>query len=141
VTQRIQFAPARSGLRLAYAISGSGYPVVRAPHWLTHLEADWQTPVWRRLLTDLSSRYTVVRFDQSGTGLSDPSVAAVSLDTLVDELASVVDAAGLDRFALLGVKRRPELTPWGCGGKLGLVKRRSSGVCDVQPGSERQARS
>ena len=105
VTQRIQFAPSRSGLRLAYAISGSGYPVVRAPHWLTHLEADWQTPVWRRLLTDLSSRYTVVRFDQSGTGLSDPSVAAVSLDTLVDELASVVDAAGLERFALLGMSQ------------------------------------
>jgi hypothetical protein len=38
----------RSGLRLAYAISGSGYPVMRAPHWLTHLEADWRTPVWRR---------------------------------------------------------------------------------------------
>jgi len=104
-TQHIQFAASRSGNRLAYAISGSGYPVVRAPHWLTHLEADWQTPVWRPLLTDLAARYTLVRFDQSGTGLSDPSVGAVSLDSLVDELASVIDAAGLDRFALLGMSQ------------------------------------
>ncbi len=103
--QHILFTPLRSGNRLAYAISGSGYPIVRAPHWLTHLEADWQTPVWRPLLTDLSSRYTLVRFDQSGTGLSDPSTRPISLDSLVDELAAVVDAARLERFALLGMSQ------------------------------------
>ncbi len=103
--QDIQFTASGSGHRLAYAISGSGYPIVRAPHWLTHLEADWQTPVWRPLLAELSSRYRLVRFDQSGTGLSDPSTDPVSLDSLVDELAAVVDAAGLDRFALLGMSQ------------------------------------
>ncbi len=103
--QHIHFTPLRGGNRLAYAISGAGYPIVRAPHWLTHLEADWQTPVWRPLLTDLSSRYTLVRFDQSGTGLSDPTTRPVSLDSLVDELAAVVDAARLERFALLGMSQ------------------------------------
>ena len=103
--QHIHFTASGRGHRLAYATSGSGYPIVRAPHWLTHLEADWQTPVWRPLLADLSSRYRLVRFDQSGTGLSDPSTDPVSLDTLVDELAAVVDAARLERFALLGMSQ------------------------------------
>ena len=103
--QHIHFTASGRGHRLAYATSGSGYPIVRAPHWLTHLEADWQTPVWRPLLAELSSRYRLVRFDQSGTGLSDPSTDPVSLDTLVDELAAVVDAARLERFALLGMSQ------------------------------------
>jgi len=105
VDQRIHFTASKSGDRLAYAISGSGYPIVRAPHWLTHLEADWQAAAWRPLLTDLSSVYTLVRFDQSGSGLSDPTLGSVSLDSLVDELASVVDAVGLERFALLGMSQ------------------------------------
>ena len=105
VHQRIAFTPSRTGHRLAYAISGSGYPIVRAPNWLTHLEADWQTASWRPLLTDLSSRYQLVRFDQSGTGLSDPTQEPVSLDSLVDDLAAVVDAARLERFALFGMSQ------------------------------------
>ena len=105
VDQRIHFTSSNSGNRLAYAISGAGYPVVRASHWLTHLEADWHAAAWSPLLTYLSSRYMLVRYDQSGTGLSDPTLGSVSLDSLVDELASVVDAAGLERFALLGMSQ------------------------------------
>lgn len=103
--QSIHFTPSRHGGRLAYAISGQGYPLVRAPQWLTHVEADWRTEVWRPMLADLSAHYRLVRFDCSGTGLSDASRDPVTLDALVDELSAVVDAAGLERFALLGISQ------------------------------------
>ena len=90
---------------MAFAVTGAGYPLVRAPNWLTHLEADWLTPAWSPLLTDLSSRYRLVRFDLSGTGLSDRTSDPITLDGLVDELAAVVDAAQLKRFALMGMSQ------------------------------------
>jgi pimeloyl-ACP methyl ester carboxylesterase len=100
--QRIRFCTARDGVRLAYAVSGKGPPLVRAPHWLTHLEFDWKSPVWRPWLETLSSRHTLVRFDPRGCGLSDRDVADVSFDAWVSDMETVVDAAGLDRFAVLG---------------------------------------
>lgn len=103
--QQIHFTAPLRGHRIAFATSGSGYPLLRAPHWLTHLEADWLTPGWAPLLADLSARYRLVRFDLSGTGLSDPTSGAITLDSLVEELEAVADAAGLERFALLGMSQ------------------------------------
>jgi pimeloyl-ACP methyl ester carboxylesterase/DNA-binding CsgD family transcriptional regulator len=100
--QRIRFCTARDGTRLAYAISGKGPALVRAPHWLTHLEYDWRSPVWRPWLEALSSRHTLVRFDPRGCGLSDREAAELSFDSWVSDLETVVEAAGLERFALLG---------------------------------------
>jgi pimeloyl-ACP methyl ester carboxylesterase len=102
VEQRIRFCTAPDGVRLAYATSGKGPPLVRAPHWLTHLEFDWRSPVWRPWLEALSSRHTLVRFDPRGCGLSDRDVPELSFETWVSDLETVVRAAGLDRFALLG---------------------------------------
>lgn len=103
--QEIRFARTAGGARLAYALSGKGYPLVRAPHWLTHVERDWQTPVWGPWLEALSRRHRLVRFDAAGTGLSDPATRAPSLDDLVGDLEAVVDAAGIERFALLGMSQ------------------------------------
>jgi pimeloyl-ACP methyl ester carboxylesterase len=100
--QRIRFCTAPDGVRLAYAISGKGPALVRAPHWLTHLEFDWRSPVWRPWLEALSSRHTLVRFDPRGCGLSDREVADVSFESWVSDLETVIEAAGLERFALLG---------------------------------------
>jgi pimeloyl-ACP methyl ester carboxylesterase len=100
--QKIRFCTARDGVRLAYAVSGKGPPLVRAPHWLTHVEFDWRSPVWRPWLEALSSRHTLVRFDPRGCGLSDRDVADVSFDAWVSDMETVVDAAGLERFAMLG---------------------------------------
>lgn len=102
---KVAFAHTGIGQRLAYACSGSGYPLVRAPHWLTHLVGDWQLGAWGPWLTKLSAGHRLLRFDPSGTGLSDPCVRPISLDSLVDELSAVVDAAKLDRFALLGMSQ------------------------------------
>jgi len=103
--QEIRFAPSASGPRIAYALSGEGYPLVRAPHWLTHIEWDWQTPVWAPWLDALSRHHRLLRFDAAGTGLSDPALTPPSLDDLVTDLEAVVDAAGVERFALLGMSQ------------------------------------
>ena len=103
--QQIRFATSADGVKIAFAESGQGHPLVRAGHWMTHLEWDWQTPVWGPWLESFSSRHHLVRYDSRGCGLSDPNVTAVALDDLVSDLEAVVDAAGLDRFALFGASQ------------------------------------
>ena len=103
--QRIRFCTAPDGVRLAYAVYGRGPPIVRAATWLTHLGFDWESPVWRHWLRALGSRYTLVRYDERGCGLSDREVGDLSLETWVADLETVVDAAGLDRFSLLGISQ------------------------------------
>jgi DNA-binding SARP family transcriptional activator/pimeloyl-ACP methyl ester carboxylesterase len=106
-TQRVGFCTTQDGVRLAHAVSGSGPPLVKASTWLTHLDHDWASPVWRHWWEALSSRHTLVRYDERGCGLSDWDIDAdsFSLDAWVRDLETVVDALGLDRFPLLGISQ------------------------------------
>jgi pimeloyl-ACP methyl ester carboxylesterase len=101
--QQIRFCTASDGVRLAWACHGSGPTIVKTSNWLTHLEYDWESPVWRHWLLGLGERNTIIRYDDRGCGLSDREPGELSLDRWVADLESVVDAAGLDRFALLGL--------------------------------------
>ncbi len=103
--QDMRFARAADGTRLAYAVNGQGFPLVRAAHWLTNIELDWQTPIWRPWFDAFGARYRFHRYDSRGCGLSDRESTDASLDTLVGDLETVVDAAGLDKFALLGISQ------------------------------------
>jgi pimeloyl-ACP methyl ester carboxylesterase len=103
--QEIRFCRAGDGVRLAYAVSGAGPPLVKAANWLSHLAYDWESPVWRHWLTELSCRFRLVRYDERGCGLSDWDIARFSFEDWVDDLEAVVDAAGLDRFPLLGISQ------------------------------------
>ena len=103
--QRVQLCHSRDGTRIAYATFGSGSPLVRAGHWLTHLEHDWHSPVWRPFLDELGKDFSVTRYDQRGNGLSDWDPPTFSLDAFVEDLEAVIDRAGLDRFALYGVSQ------------------------------------
>ena len=103
--QEIRFCTAGDGTRLAYAISGAGPPLVKAANWLSHLDYDWESPVWRHWLAELSRRFRLIRYDERGCGLSDWDIARFSFGDWVDDLEAVVDAAGLDRFPLLGISQ------------------------------------
>jgi pimeloyl-ACP methyl ester carboxylesterase/DNA-binding CsgD family transcriptional regulator len=103
--QQVRFCIAADGVRLAYAVHGRGPPVVRAATWLTHLDFDWESPVWRHWLEALGDGHTVVRYDERGCGLSDRQFGELSLETWVADLETVVEAAGIDRFALLGASQ------------------------------------
>ena len=72
---------------------------------MTHLEFDFESPIWRHLYRDLSRDHTLIRYDARGKGLSDRNVEDVSFDQFVDDLEVVVAAAGLERFALLGISQ------------------------------------
>jgi hypothetical protein len=103
--QAIKYCRSRDGVRLAYAIAGSGPPLVKAGNWLHHLEYDWESPVWRHLLWGLAKNHTLIRYDARGNGLSDWEVDELSLDAWVNDLETVVEATGVERFPLLGISQ------------------------------------
>jgi pimeloyl-ACP methyl ester carboxylesterase/DNA-binding CsgD family transcriptional regulator len=101
--QDIRFCRSADGTGIAYAVHGSGPPLVIDACWLSHLQFDWQSPVWRHWLVELGRIATVIRFDERGHGLSDRDVTDHSLEARIADLEAVVDHAGLDRFALLAM--------------------------------------
>jgi pimeloyl-ACP methyl ester carboxylesterase/DNA-binding winged helix-turn-helix (wHTH) protein len=103
--QEIRYCTTSDGVRLAYATTGSGPPLVKASNWLTHLDFEWGSPIWRHWYAELSRHHRLVRYDERGNGMSQRDVDDVSFETWVRDLATVVDAAGLDRFPLLGISR------------------------------------
>jgi pimeloyl-ACP methyl ester carboxylesterase/DNA-binding CsgD family transcriptional regulator len=105
IVAEIRFCTAPDGARLAYAVHGRGAPLVRVATWLTHLELDWGSPAWRHWLERLGERHAVLRYDERGCGLSGEGLAELSVETWVQDLEAVIDAAGLERFALLGVSQ------------------------------------
>ncbi len=105
--QQILFCRASDGVRIAYAKSGdpAGPPLVKPGNWLTHLEFDWNSPVWRHWLTEMGHGHSLIRYDARGCGLSDHDPADLSLAAWVRDLGAVVDAEGLERFSLLGISQ------------------------------------
>ena len=103
--QRIGFCASGDGTRIAYGVHGSGPPLLKAANWLTHLEKDWESPVWRHWLGALGETHTMVRYDERGCGLSDRDVSRLDLEAWVSDLEAVIDATGLERFSLLGISQ------------------------------------
>ena len=99
-----RFCTAPDGVGLAYALDGEGPPLVKASNWMTHLDYERKSPVWRHWVRELGRGHTLVRYDERGCGLSDRQFDGTpTLETYVGDLAAVVDAAGLERFALLAL--------------------------------------
>ena len=113
--QEIRFCVTSDSVRLAYATTGTGYPFVKAANWLNHLDFEWDSPLWRHWLRDLGEHHTFIRYDERGNGLSDWDVEDMSLEAWVHDLETVVDAAGVERFALMGTRRAgPSALPTPC---------------------------
>lgn len=103
--QLIRFCTTPDGVRIAYSTTGEGPPLVKAANYLTHLEHDWNSPVWRHWLLGLSETHRLVRYDARGSGLSDWDIASYSLEDWVRDLEAVVDTLQIDRFPLLGISQ------------------------------------
>ena len=105
--QLVHFCRTSDGVRLAYATSGGGPPLVKASNWMTHLDYDWASPVWSHWWRALSEERLLVRYDARGCGLSDwaVDVSSFTLDAWVHDLEAVVDTLGLERFPLLGISQ------------------------------------
>jgi pimeloyl-ACP methyl ester carboxylesterase/DNA-binding CsgD family transcriptional regulator len=104
--QRIRFLRTSDGVQLAWAEAGSGPLLVKAANWMTHLEFEWESPVWRHWLRFLSDHFRFVRYDERGCGLTDWAVPDLSLERWTDDLESVVDAAvPQEPVTLLGISQ------------------------------------
>jgi DNA-binding winged helix-turn-helix (wHTH) protein/pimeloyl-ACP methyl ester carboxylesterase len=100
--QEIRFCTTADKVRLAYATVGSGSPLVKVANCFNHLDFEWESPIWRHWVRDFASGHSIVRYDGRGNGLSEWDVEDVSFEAWIHDLETVVDAAGLDKFALLG---------------------------------------
>ena len=103
--QEIRYCMTSDQARLAYASIGTGPPLVKASNWLTHLDYEWESPIWRHWWAEFSKHHRMVRYDERGNGMSQRDVTEISFDTWIRDLETVVDAAGLDRFSMLGISR------------------------------------
>jgi DNA-binding winged helix-turn-helix (wHTH) protein/pimeloyl-ACP methyl ester carboxylesterase len=103
--QEIRFCTSSDGARIAYSTVGTGPPLAKAANWLSHIDYEWDSPVWNHWIREISKRHLLVRWDERGCGLSDWNVKDLSLDAWVRDEEAVLDALGLERFALLGVSQ------------------------------------
>ncbi len=105
LNQQVTFCAGADGVQIACASVGEGSPLFKAPNWLNHIEYEWRSPVWGPFFRELARDNRFVRFDQRGNGLSDWDVDEISEDAMIADMATVVDAMGLGRFALLGISQ------------------------------------
>ena len=109
--QRISYATTSDGMRIAYAVAGSGPPLVSCPSPPdNHLQLEWDDPPRRRSVETLARHRTVVRFDGRGSGLSDRELSDFSLEARMSDLEAVVDRLGLATFDLLSGGHGNQLT-------------------------------
>ena len=118
LVQSVRFCSASDGTRLAYSVVGDGPPLVKVANWLNHLEFDFDSPVWRHWIAGFAEERSLLRYDERGNGLSDWH-AELGFEAFVDDLESVVDAAGLDRFDMFGISQGGERRHGLCGTSSG----------------------
>ncbi len=103
--QEIRFCSAPDGVQLAYSTVGQGPPLVKTGNWMTHLEYDLESPIWRHLYFELAKVCTMIRYDARGNGLSDRTVDDISFDAFVRDLEAVIEATQVTQFALFGISQ------------------------------------
>ncbi len=102
----MRFLTTRDDISIAWADVGSGKPLVKAANWLTHLEFDWEGPVWCHWTRFFADNFRSIRYDERGCGLSDWKVGDLTFPRWVEDLESVVTAAEVDEpFVLLGISQ------------------------------------
>jgi pimeloyl-ACP methyl ester carboxylesterase/DNA-binding CsgD family transcriptional regulator len=104
--QHIRYVTTQDGTRLAWAEAGTGPVLVKAANWLTHLEYEWNSPIWRHWLEFFSAHWRFVRYDERGCGMTEWRGGDLTLDTWVGDLGSVIEAARpAEPVILLGISQ------------------------------------
>jgi pimeloyl-ACP methyl ester carboxylesterase/DNA-binding CsgD family transcriptional regulator len=104
--QHIHYAASRDGTRLAWAESGAGPVLVKAANWLTHLEYEWESPVWKHWMQFFSSHFRFVRHDERGCGMSEWNDRQLTVAEWTDDLETIIDAARpAEPVTLLGISQ------------------------------------
>jgi len=104
--QRIRYLTTSDGVKLAWAEAGEGPLVIKAANWLTHLEHEWESPVWQHWIRFFADNFRFLRYDERGCGMTDWNVGDLSFERWVEDLEAVVAAAApSEPFALLGISQ------------------------------------
>jgi pimeloyl-ACP methyl ester carboxylesterase/DNA-binding CsgD family transcriptional regulator len=105
-TQRIRYVRTGDGVQLAWAEAGTGPVLIKAANWMTHLEYEWESPVWRHWIRFFSNHFRYIRHDERGCGMTDWNVGDLSFERWIEDLEAVVAAAApQEPFALLGISQ------------------------------------
>ena len=105
-TQRIRYLRTSDEIQLAWAEAGAGLVMFKAANWLTHLEYEWESPVWRHWIRFFSDNFRFIRYDERGCGMTDLNVGDLTLERWVEDLEAVIDAAEVrEPFSLLGISQ------------------------------------
>lgn len=105
-TQRIRYLRTRDGVQLAWAEAGAGPTLIKAANWLTHLEYEWESPVWRHWIRFFCDHFRFIRHDERGCGMTDWNVGDLSFERWVEDLESLVDVVDpQEPFGLLGISQ------------------------------------
>lgn len=105
----IRYCSGDDGVKIAYTSLGNGWPLVKAPALLNHLQYDWHAPLWGQIFHQLAANHQLIRYDDRGSGMSEHNVSGVCVDDLRQDLATVVEANNLSKFALLGISNSAAL--------------------------------
>lgn len=104
--QSTRYLKTADGVRLAWAVTGEGPPLVKAANWLSHLDYDAESPLWRHWHRFFADHFRYVRYDERGCGMTEWRVSNLSLDHWVDDLEAVVGQSRPDEpFVLLGISQ------------------------------------
>jgi pimeloyl-ACP methyl ester carboxylesterase len=104
--QKIRYLRTTDGVQLAWAEAGTGPVLIKAANWLTHLEYEWESPVWRHWIRFFSDHFRYIRHDERGCGMTDWNVGDICFERWVDDLEAVAAAAApREPFALLGISQ------------------------------------
>lgn len=104
-THQIRFCKTQDEVRIAYAVGGSGLPLIKTPNWLNHLELDPKSSVWQSWIEQMCRGFRLIRYDARGCGLSDRKLEIGNFATNILDLEAVVEALGVERFALFGASQ------------------------------------
>ena len=104
--QRIRYLRTPDGVQLAWAEAGTGPMLIKAANWMTHLEYEWESPVWRHWIRFFSEHFRYIRHDERGCGMTDWNVGDLSFARWIEDLEAVVAAVNpQEPFALLGISQ------------------------------------
>jgi pimeloyl-ACP methyl ester carboxylesterase/DNA-binding CsgD family transcriptional regulator len=104
--QRIRYLTTKDGVKVAWAEAGEGQVVVKAANWLTHLEHEWQSPVWKHWIRFFADNFHFIRYDERGCGMTERHTGELRFDHWVEDLEAVVEAAApTEPFTLLGISQ------------------------------------
>ena len=104
--QHIRYLQTSDGVRLAWAEAGQGPTVVKGANWLSHLEYEWGSPVWRHWIRFFTDHVRLVRYDERGCGMTDWNVQDLSSERQLLDLEAVVEAADCrEPFTMLGISQ------------------------------------